>query len=336
MSVTFGGRTADHDIDPQFLERWSPRAFTAEPIPEPTLMSMFEAARWAPSAFNGQPWRFVYARREKAADWDPLFGACWIGMDNPDLGRRPGALGAWRYIASDKFRRRDGQEPQPHPTHVFDAGAAWGYLALQAHNLGWAAHGMAGFDHAKAHAATGLPEDAFHISAAIAIGRPTDPGVLPEDLPRPRKSRAGRMPVSGVRVSRGRYRPAWAGGVGAGQEVHLAQRHALAAQDRVGRSDVEQEVREREAEQEVLAGELHGPAGEGERDRAVFSWPCTLLSRFNAFDEGHGLGDPLLLSWAQLVSLSGIEGASTPARRAAPLLAASLANCTWRVKLAMP
>jgi nitroreductase len=200
-ALTFGGRTADHEVDPQFLERWSPRAFTGEAIPEPTLMSMFEAARWAPSAFNGQPWRFVYARREKPADWGPLFGALieynqlWVGTGASVLA----------YIASDKLRRREGQEPQPHPTHAFDAGAAWGYLALQAHRLGWAAHGMAGFDHARAHAATGLPDADFHINAAIAIGRPADPDVLPEPY-RSREVPSGRMPVSGFAFE-GRFRP---------------------------------------------------------------------------------------------------------------------------------
>jgi len=200
LALTFGDRTAHHDVDPQFLERWSPRAFTGEAIPEPTLMSMFEAARWAPSAFNGQPWRFVYARREKPSDWDPLFGALieynqlWVGTGASVLA----------FIASDRFRRVEGREPAAHPTHAFDAGAAWGYLALQVHKLGWAAHGMAGFDHSRAHAATGLPEADFQIHAAIAIGRPADPGVLPEPY-RSREIPSGRMPVSGFAFE-GRYR----------------------------------------------------------------------------------------------------------------------------------
>ena len=58
-----GSRTADHPIDSLFLERWSPRAFDGSELPEADLMSIFEAARWAPSAFNSQPWRFLYSRR---------------------------------------------------------------------------------------------------------------------------------------------------------------------------------------------------------------------------------------------------------------------------------
>ena len=64
MPLTLNGRTADHDIEPVFLHRWSPRAFTGESIPDAVLMRLFEAARWAArSAFNLQPWRFVYAKR---------------------------------------------------------------------------------------------------------------------------------------------------------------------------------------------------------------------------------------------------------------------------------
>jgi len=195
---TVNGRTADHEIDPQFLSRWSPRAFTGEPIPEAMLMAMFEAARWAPSAFNGQPWRFVYARREKPEDWGPLFGAlieynqAWVA-----------GASVLAFIASARFRQHPARGPEPNRTHSFDAGAAWGYLALQAHRLGWAAHGMAGFDMARAYEATGLPEAEFQVEAAIAIGRPTDAGVLPEAF------RAREVPSDRERVGRfvfeGRY-----------------------------------------------------------------------------------------------------------------------------------
>jgi nitroreductase len=195
---TVGGRVADHAVDPQFLTRWSPRAFTSEPIPDEVLMSMFEAARWAPSAFNSQPWRFVYARRD-TPHWTPLFEAlipynqAWVQLAS-----------ALMFIASDRFRRVEGREPSPHPNHSFDAGAAWGYLALQAQKLGWAAHGMAGFDHAKAYAATGLPQSDFQIEAAIAVGRATDASVLPEQF-QAREVPSRRAPVSGF-VFEGRFR----------------------------------------------------------------------------------------------------------------------------------
>ena len=199
MASPTDNRTPDYPVDPQFLARWSPRAFTAEAIPEAVLMSLFEAARWAPSAFNGQPRRFVYARRETAA-WAPLFEA--LIPYNQAWVERASVL---MFIASDRFRRVEGREPAPHPTHSFDAGAAWGYLALQAHLSGWAAHGMAGFDHAKAYDATGLPESDFRIEAAIAVGRATDASVLPESY-QAREVPSGRIPVSAFAFE-GRFRP---------------------------------------------------------------------------------------------------------------------------------
>ena len=66
-------RVADYAIHPQFTDRWSPRAFTGESIPEETLLSFFEAARWAPSAYNSQPWRFLYARRD-TPNWERFLG----------------------------------------------------------------------------------------------------------------------------------------------------------------------------------------------------------------------------------------------------------------------
>ena len=65
MPPTFKDRVADHEVDPQFVTRWSPRAFTSEPIPDAVLFSLLEAARWAPSGANTQPWEFVYTRDRK-------------------------------------------------------------------------------------------------------------------------------------------------------------------------------------------------------------------------------------------------------------------------------
>jgi nitroreductase len=199
MPPTFKDRVADHDVDPQFVSRWSPRAFTSEPVPDEVLFSLFEAARWAPSAFNSQPWVFVYARRDTRA-WGPLFEA--LIPYNQDWVKLASVL---MFVASDRFRRAEGREPSAHPSHSFDAGAAWGYLALQAHALGWAAHGMAGFERDDAHAATGLPDADFRIEAAIAVGRPTVASVLPQSL-QVREVPSLRKPV-GAFAFEGRYRP---------------------------------------------------------------------------------------------------------------------------------
>ena len=188
MPITHNTRTADHDIDPIFLNRWSPRAFTGEPMPDDVLMSLFEAARWAPSASNIQPWRFVYARRG-TPQWAPLFDTL---MDMNQAWVVNASVLA--YAISDRFRRKPGAEPTLNRSHSFDTGAAWACLALQAQHMGWAAHGMGGFHLAKAHEATGAPESDYRIEAGIAIGRPTDASVLPESY-RAREVPSGREPV---------------------------------------------------------------------------------------------------------------------------------------------
>lgn len=197
MALTRNHRTADHAIEPMFLERWSPRAFTGEAIPKATLMRLFEAARWAPSAFNLQPWRFVYARRE-TPDWERLFE---VLIDyNKAWVRDASAL---VFVVSDRFRRREGSEPDPLYSHSFDAGAAWAYLAMQAHLAGWAAHGMTGFDPAKGYEAMEIAEAEYRIEAAVAIGRATGAEKLPEPY-RSREHPSGREPIESF-VFEGRF-----------------------------------------------------------------------------------------------------------------------------------
>lgn len=192
------GRTADHDVHPMFLARWSPRAFTGEPIPDDVLMGLFEAARWAPSAFNAQPWRFVYAHKG-TDDWDRLFDV--LIPYNQAWVKHASVL---MYVISDRFRRSEGREPSPIHSHAFDAGAAWACLALQASHTGWAAHGIAGFDMARAYDILGVAEDQYRIEAAIAVGRPTDAAILDEPY-RSRETPSPRSPVSSF-VFEGRFR----------------------------------------------------------------------------------------------------------------------------------
>ena len=189
MTTTANGRTADHDVDPMFLERWSPRAFTGEAMAYDDLMSLVEAARWAPSAFNGQPWRFVYAHRG-TADWDRLFDV--LIPYNQMWVKNASVL---MFVISDRFRRAEGQTPMPVYSHTFDAGAAWGFLALQASRIGWAAHGMSGFDQAKAYEVLEVPEAEYRIEAAIAVGRPADASTLDEPF-RSREVPSARKPAA--------------------------------------------------------------------------------------------------------------------------------------------
>lgn len=197
MSVTVNGRTSEADVDPMFLARWSPRAFTGEAMPQDQLNALFEAARWAPSAFNGQPWRFVYAHRG-TADFDRLLDV--LGPYNQVWVKNASVL---LFVISDRFRRAEGRDPTPVRSHTFDAGAAWGYLALQASRMGWAAHGMAGFDLARSYEALGVSQADYNVEIAVAVGRVADPATLDEAL-RAREIPSPRNPLAAF-VFEGRF-----------------------------------------------------------------------------------------------------------------------------------
>lgn len=169
-------RTSEFDIEPLFLDRWSPRAFTGEAMDEKHLLTMLEAARWAPSASNYQPWRFVYALNT-SADWEPFVGL--LNESNQVWARSASAL---VFLFSDTLsRRNDGSEPRPLRSHSFDTGAAWAMLSLQALHLGYLAHAMGGVDFERAIEVLGAPAD-FRAEAAVAIGRHADPDTLPDHL----------------------------------------------------------------------------------------------------------------------------------------------------------
>ncbi|WP_284943853.1 nitroreductase family protein [Acidisoma cladoniae] len=186
MTMNVNGRTADHDIESIFLERWSPRAFTEEAIPQADLMSMIEAARWAPSSYNSQPWVFLYAIRG-TEHWDKFLDL--LNEFNQSWAKRAGAL---LVIASNPMMQPPGaKEAVPSHSHSFDAGAAWAAFALQGSKLGWHCHGMAGFDMPRAAAELGLPAG-YRVEAAVAVGKLGDKSILPEflqgrEMPSPRK-----------------------------------------------------------------------------------------------------------------------------------------------------
>lgn len=180
-------RKAGYPIQSMFLDRWSPRAFDAQPINEETLLTVMEAARWAPSSFNYQPWRFVYALRGDA-HWDGFLGALI-----PFNQSWAGAASALIFMASDTIMEAYG-EKKPSHSHSFDCGAAWMAMALQAHSMGLVTHGMTGVDFVSAAAATNLPAG-FRLEAAIALGYPGDAAVLSDAL-REREVPSGRRPLA--------------------------------------------------------------------------------------------------------------------------------------------
>jgi len=181
-------RVPDHAIDPIFLKRWSPRAFDGSEVPDADLMLIFEAARWAPSAFNSQPWRFLYAKRGDA-DWERFLGL--LIPFNQSWAHSASVL---LYMLSDSTPvTNKAGEPQASHSHSFDAGSAWMSVALQATRLGYHAHGMTGVDFDRVRAELGVPER-FRIEAAAAIGRIGDADSLPEHL-KAREAPSGRKPI---------------------------------------------------------------------------------------------------------------------------------------------
>ena len=165
-------RSPGYDIDPLFLNRWSPLAMTGEPLDSDEYMPLFEAARWAPSSFNNQSWRFFYATRESDG-WDSY-------LDLLAEGNRPWAKNAALLVVIASKTTFDHND-KPSRTHSFDTGAAWENLALEGARRGLVVHGMEGFDYDAAAELLDLPDE-FEIEAMCAIGERASRDTLPEDL----------------------------------------------------------------------------------------------------------------------------------------------------------
>lgn len=178
-------RRADYPVAALFVDRWSPRAMSGEGIPEHELMSLFEAARWAPSSFNAQPWRMLYAHRE-SAEW-PLFLDLLFDKNKTWAGNAAALV----LFVSSRFIDRTGQ---PSITHSFDAGAAWGNFALQGFLQGYAVHGIQGFDYERAQTDLGIPPE-FRVEAMAAVGKPAPKDILPPAL-QERETPNGRRALS--------------------------------------------------------------------------------------------------------------------------------------------
>lgn len=189
-------RVADYPIDALFLDRWSPRAFNNETMPENDLLTILEAGRWAPSASNHQPWRFVYALRGSDR-WDDLLGL--LIEFNRNWVKSAAAI---VFVLSRTHSGEPGSADQkPIYSHSFDAGAAWASVALQAHLSGYKAHGMTGLEFDRVPGVLGIP-DGLRVECAVAIGRIGDKNQLPHGLrerevPSPRKP-LGDMVYSGA------------------------------------------------------------------------------------------------------------------------------------------
>ncbi len=168
-------RPTGFPVDDLFRTRWSPRAFSSEDMPENDLLTILEAARFAPSANNNQPWRFVYALRG-TPEWEVMISV--LKGFNKDWA--PNASALVLVYSLSKLTPPGSDEERDIGTHAFDAGAAWMSIALQAKIAGYHAHAMGGVEKQAAAEILDAPEHA-HLHVAVAIGKVGDKSTLPEE-----------------------------------------------------------------------------------------------------------------------------------------------------------
>lgn len=152
-------RVFNHEIMPEIKNRWSPRAFSNRPVTADKLKVLLEAARYAPSCNNEQPWRFLIAdNEEKLTRMRSILNA----------GNQEWANKAPLLILVTALKNFEKTGKKNH-WNMFDAGTAWGYLSLEAERQGLIAHAMGGFDREKARSEFKIPE-AYEIVTVIAVG----------------------------------------------------------------------------------------------------------------------------------------------------------------------
>jgi nitroreductase len=164
-------RQAEADIDSIFLERWSPRSYLDQPVSAEDLKTVFEAARWAPSCYNEQPWLFLYTQEpalhaKVAATFAPT-NHVWA-QHAPVAGIIFG-------------RRRFTHNGKDNAFHAFDAGAAAFAMSLQANRLGLGTHLLGGFDPEPSYELFGVPREDYVALTAFVMGHRGDPATLPEE-----------------------------------------------------------------------------------------------------------------------------------------------------------
>ena len=184
-------RKADHAIDPIFLERWSARSFRPEPMPEEDLLIMFEAARWAQSASNHQPWRFSYALRHGPA-WEKYLG--FLIDSNRAWSQNASAVVV--VLSKTHTTPADGSEPKFNRTHDFDTGAATQAFTLQAAKLGYIAHPMAGILVDAIQDGLDLGQG-YTVECMLSVGKLAPKEELPEKY-QAREIQSQRKPLSEI------------------------------------------------------------------------------------------------------------------------------------------
>lgn len=178
--------TSEYPIHDLLKRRWSPRAFSSRAVEPEKLQSLFEAARWAPSCFNEQPWSFILATKQDTDDFSRLLG-CLVEANQIWAEQAPVLVLS---VAHLTFSRNGN--PNRHAWH--DVGLAVENLVVQATALGLVAHQMAGFDGAKARKTFDIPHD-YEPVTAIAVGYLGESHVLPDDLREQEEAPRTRKPL---------------------------------------------------------------------------------------------------------------------------------------------
>ncbi|KOP65072.1 nitroreductase [Bacillus sp. FJAT-18019] len=163
-------RQPDYPVHAHFVNRWSSRAFDRRIVEDEELYTVLEAARWAPSSSNGQPWRFIVARTEEER-------ARFATFIRP--GNRVWSDHAPVLVLLISYTLNAHGEPSG--SHAFDAGTAWGTIASQAALLGLNTRAIGGFDHDLARETLQIPEE-YVLHAVIALGYRGNISLLPESL----------------------------------------------------------------------------------------------------------------------------------------------------------
>jgi len=179
-------RQPDHEVDAVFPDRWSPRAFSSEPLTPAQVDALFEAARWALSSGNEQPWHFVYGTSDEERGE-------LVGLLNDSNRRWAGKAPLIGFVIA----RRQNGKGLPNRHCAFDTGAAWMSLNLQARRLGLHAHGMAGFDLGRAYEVLGFAPETHEVMCAFVVGKHGKTEDLPEDL-QAREVHSGRKPTAEI------------------------------------------------------------------------------------------------------------------------------------------
>jgi nitroreductase len=172
------------DVLPVVRQRWSPRAFTDREVSKSDLRTIFEAARWAPSSSNEQPWRFIVGLR--GSETYQKIGSSFVEFNQAWALKAPVLI----LGVAKKHFSHNGSE---NGFNLFDLGAATGFITLQATALGLATHQMAGYDKHAARQVLGIPDE-FDLGSVMALGYQGEPSQLThekmlaqETAPRTRK-----------------------------------------------------------------------------------------------------------------------------------------------------